>query len=325
MKPFDSFLAPQLHEFLCYRESLGYETERRTYRLRAFDRYLKQTAADWSSFQPAFFLRMRTDLNKQPAYTNKILTTVRVFFQFLIRRGYAEENPLQDIPPVKENTTIPFIFSPDQTHQLLAALCKTIRTTHQSAFLIDLAVYLAILLLARCGLRISEPLRLLKHHYRTDDGTLYIEKTKFKKHRLIPIPKTAITEIDNYLSVRKQLRPHEQNPYLLAGKHYQPLKVDQVRYRFHQAVKDIGLEQQRKTVGNMTFNPPVPHALRHSFAINTLKRIIERGDSPQDALHVLAAYLGHVNYRCTAVYLKIADAQSRNNLYDFTIWQDWKL
>ena len=67
MKPFDSFLAPQLYEFINYRESLGYETGRRSYRLRAFDRYLKQTAADWSSFQPAFFLRMRTDLNKQPA------------------------------------------------------------------------------------------------------------------------------------------------------------------------------------------------------------------------------------------------------------------
>jgi len=25
------------------------------------------------------------------------------------------------------------------------------------------------------------------------------------------------------------------------------------------------------------------------------------------------------------VYLRIADAQSRKNLYDFTIWQDWKI
>ena len=49
----------------------------------------------------------------------------------------------------------------------------------------DLAVYLAILLLARCGMRISEPVRLLKHHYRQSEQTLYIEKTKFKKDRLI--------------------------------------------------------------------------------------------------------------------------------------------
>ena len=325
MKPFESFLAPQLNEFVCYRESLGYETRNRRYHLLAFDQYLRHTAADWNSFQPSFFLRMRTDLNKQPAHTNKIFTIVRVFFQFLIRRGYVEENPLRDIPPVKENTTIPFIFSPDQTHQLMAAIGKNVRKT-EKYFLTDLGIYLALVLLARCGLRISEPLRLLKHHYRTDDGTLYIEKTKFKKHRLIPIPKALITEIDNYLSVRKHLRPDDQNPYLLAGKNQRPLNDDQVRYFFHRAVKDIGLQQQIKTVGNMTFNPPVPHGLRHSFAINTLASTIERGcDSPQDALHVLAAYLGHVNYLCTAVYLKIADAQSRKSLYDFTIWQDWKL
>jgi integrase/recombinase XerD len=324
MKPFESFLAPQLNEFVCYRESLGYETRRRRYHLRAFDQYLKQTAADWSSFRPSFFLRMRSDLNKKPAHTNKILTIVRAFFQFLIRRGYLEENPLRDIPPVKEDTSIPFIFSPDQTHQLLAAVCKRIRTS-QSSFLIDLAIYQALLLLARCGLRISEPLRLLKHHYRTDDGTLYIEKTKFKKHRLIPIPKIAITEIDNYLSVRQALKPHDHNPYLLAGKKDKPLSEYRVRSTFHRAVEDLGLKQQRKTVGTMTFNGPVPHGLRHSFAINTLASIIERGESPQDALHVLAAYLGHVNYLCTAVYLRIADAQSRNNLYDFTIWQDWKI
>jgi integrase len=324
MKPFESFLAPQLNEFVSYRESLGYETKRRRYHLRAFDQYVQQTAADWSSFQPSFFLRMRTDLDKAPNHANQILMIVRVFFQFLIRRGYVEENPLRDIPPVKEDTSIPFIFSPDQTRQLLAAVCKRIRTT-QSSFLIDLAIYQALLLLARCGLRISEPLRLLKHHYRTDDGTLYIEKTKFKKHRLIPIPKTVITEIDNYLCVRQALKPHDQNPYLLAGKKDKPLSEYRVRSTFHRAVEDIGLKQQRKTVGTMTFNGPVPHGLRHSFAINTLASIIDRGESPQDALPVLAAYLGHVNHLCTAVYLRIADAKSRNNLYDFTIWQDWKI
>ena len=323
MKPFESFLAPQLNEFVGYRESLGYETKRRRYHLRAFDQYVQQTAADWSSFQPSFFLRMRTDLDKAPKHANQILMIVRVFFQFLIRRGYVEENPLQDIPPVKEDTSIPFIFSPDQTRQLLAAVCKRIRTT-QSSFLIDLAIYQALLLLARCGLRISEPLRLLKHHYRTDDGTLYIEKTKFKKHRLIPIPKIAITEIDNYLSVRKHLRPLDQNPYLLAGKNHAPLHAEQIRYVFHNAVKEIGLDQGRRVIGNVNFSRPSPHSLRHSFAVNTLMKIKARGDSPQHALPVLAAYMGHSEYKYTSVYLRVTDAISRNHLLDFALWQKRK-
>lgn len=322
MKPFESFLSPQINEFIAYRKSRGYSTKRRRTHLLAFDRYVKQTGADWNSFTPSFFLQMRADLNKNPRHINKIFTLLRLFFQFLIRRGDVDDNPLQDIPLLKENTIIPFIFSSEQTDQLLAAVSKKIRKS-QTSFLTDLGIYLALLILAKCGMRISEPLRLLPHHYRRDDGTLYIEKTKFKKDRLIPAPKAVMREIENYLSVRQSLRPDDQNPYLLAGRGDKPLSAYRIRSTFHQAVKDIGLQQERKVMGNMNFNPPVPHSLRHSFAINTLQNIIQRGDPAQDALPVLAAYLGHNNYIGTSVYLKIADARSRKNLYDFTIWQEW--
>ena len=67
-------------------------------------------------------------------------------------------------------------------------------------------------------MRIMEPLRLLRTHYRSDDGTIYIEKTKFRKDRLIPLPKAVISEIENYFSVRESLLPYDKNPYLLADK-----------------------------------------------------------------------------------------------------------
>ena len=51
-----------------------------------------------------------------------------------------KENPLQDIPLLKKNTIVPFVFSPEQTDQLLAAICKRIRKT-KYRFLRDLAFY----------------------------------------------------------------------------------------------------------------------------------------------------------------------------------------
>ncbi len=66
----------------------------------------------------------------------------------------------------------------------------------------DLSYYMAVVLLARCGLRISEPLRLKLNHYRFEDKTIYIDKTKFKKARLIPLPQSVAIEIENYLAVR---------------------------------------------------------------------------------------------------------------------------
>ena len=323
MKNFESFLAPQLNEYLAYRQGMGYSIKVSRSHLLIFDRYLRRTNADWKSLQPFFFLEMRANLDMESRGTNRIISAVRVFFHFLLRRNYVAENPLRDIPFLKENNIIPFVFSPEQINQLLEAICNRLRKTN-SYLLTDLAIYLAVLLLARCGMRISEPLKLMRQHYRSDDYTVYIEKTKFKKQRLITVPKNAITEIENYLSVRKHLSPVDQNPYLLAGKKDKPVSEYQVRSFFHQAVKDIGLAQSRKTIGNVNFSQPTPHSLRHSFAVNTLKAIKARGQSPQNALPILAAYMGHSEYKYTSVYLRVADAASRKNLVDFSLWQKRK-
>jgi site-specific recombinase XerD len=320
MKPFESFMAPKFEEFLVYRKGLGYSM--RPYRsyLHIFDRYLKETKAEWSSFHPAFFLDMRAHLKMESRSVNRILSAVRVLFQFLVRRHYLGENPLRHIPFMKENTIVPFVFSPEQIDQLLEAICRGIRKT-KGHFLADFSLYMAVMLLARCGMRISEPLRLALHHYRRDDATLYIEKTKFKKDRLIPIPKAVVTEIDNYLCVRQSLQPHDHNSYLLAGQGLKPLTDRRVRYLFHQAVEEMDIGHPRKVIGNVNFNPPTPHCLRHSFAVNTLIKIKARGESPQKALPVLAAYMGHNEYKYTSIYLRVADALSRKNLLDFSLWQ----
>ena len=141
---------------------------------------------------------------------------------------------------------------------------------------------------------------------------------------MIPVPKAAMKEIENYLSVRQSLRSHEHNPYLLAGKNQDPLKAEQLRYLFRKALKEIGLDQERKVIGNVNFSQPTPHSLRHSFAVNTLLKIKERGQSPQHSIPVLAAYMGHSEYKYTSVYLRVMDALSRKNLVDFSLWQKRK-
>jgi integrase/recombinase XerD len=316
MKNFESFLAPQLKEYALYRQNLGYSKKNIRWSLLAFDRYLRQQNTDWDKLQPSFFLELRGKINKKPRTVNVILSALRSFFQFLVRKGICPENPLKDIPPVPERYFIPFVFSPEQTDQLLEVLCQRLRRS-EKYFLLDLALYMAIVLMARCGLRISEPLRLMRSHYRGDDGTIYIEKSKFRKDRLIPAPKAVMMEIENYLAVRKSLSPDDKNPYLLAGRKQKPLTDYQVRDLFHQTVRDIGLSRAKQGIGDLTFGSPTPHSLRHSFAINTLKRIKDRGESTQRALPVLAAYMGHRKYQYTGAYLKVKDAKHLSGLIEF--------
>jgi site-specific recombinase XerD len=301
---------------MVYRHQLGYDTYSLGWVLKTLDRYLLAQNAGPADLTPAFFLTLRANLHTQYKSINRVMSTTRVFFDYLLRIQYCQNNPLKDIPLLPEEHFIPFIFAPAQIDALLDAVCGRLRQ-NASHFVKDLGIYLAILLLARCGMRIYEPLRLKPHHFRADDNTLYIEKTKFKKDRLIPIPRVVAAEISNYLAVRHILWGADTNPYLLAASKQKSFYDELIRRRFHQAVNDIGLNQPRQTIGNTNIGAPTPHSLRHSFAVNTLKRIKSQGKSAQHALPVLAAYLGHSEYKHTAKYLKMLDANHRHNLVTF--------
>jgi integrase len=315
-KAFESFMAPQLNQFAAYRKQLGYEADAIRSVLLDFDRYLQKHAVDQSQLTPEFFLKLRASIHEDPNTVNRVLSGLRALFAFLVRRGLYRQNPLEDIPVRGQRYFVPFIFTMSQVDQLLQDVCQTIRH-HPRYFLFDVALYLSILLMARCGMRINEPLHLRPEHYRPDEGTLYIEKTKFRKDRLIPLPATVRKELDDYLRLRQLFDAENQSPYLLASKKQRGLHENQVRYVFHRAVDAIGIRQKRQIIGDMTFGKPVPHSLRHSFAINTLTQIKARGQNPQHALPVLAAYMGHRKYQYTGAYLKVNHAADRSGLIEF--------
>jgi integrase len=316
MSYFESFLAQQFDDYMVYRHQLGYDTDSLRWVLKTVDRYLAAHNAGPNDLTPAFFLSLRANLRTQYKSINRVMSTTRMFFNYLLRIQYCKHNPLKDIPLLPEERFIPFIFDPAQIDALLDAVCRRLRP-NAGHFVKDLGIYVAILLLARCGMRICEPLRLKRHHFRNDDNTLYIEKTKFKKDRLIPIPKALAAEITNYLAVRHTLWATDANPYLLAAGKQKAFYDGLIRRYFHQAVSDIGLKRPRQSIGNTNIGSPTPHSLRHSFAVNTLKRIKAQGKSAQHALPVLAAYLGHSEYKHTAKYLKMLDANHRHNLVNF--------
>ena len=317
MNKFKSFLAPQLQQYVIYRHNLGYAMKASLSHLKTFDRYLMQKQAQQVLLQPSFFIRMQTDLKIEARSVNNIIASVRVFFNYLVRTGAYHQNPLKDIAYLPENDIMPYIFSPEQVDHLLSTVSNQIRKASRRLYLKDFSGYMAIVLLARCGLRIGETLHLKLNQYRFDDKTIYIEKTKFKKDRLIPLPQSVVIELENYLAARHYLLADVDSKYLLANATGKGLTDHRVRTVFHRAVKDIGLKQPRKIIGSVNINSPTPHCLRHSFAVNTLNRVKKRGGSAQNALPVLAAYMGHSEYKHTLKYLKFIDAQQRLELANF--------
>lgn len=313
---FKSFLSQHLEEYVNYRKALGFKKSSLKSHLKKFDQYLL-TAAPQKELNACFFLEFRKNISGSPRTVNSTMSAVRGFYNYMVRTECAAQNPLQDIPSYKENAFIPFIFSRKETNEMMHAVQIRIRRD-KKYFLNDMMVYTAILLLARCGMRISEPLSLQLKHYRRHEGTIYIEKTKFYKDRLIPVPGEILDELNNYLAVRKTLFC-DDNPYFFPGKAGKHISANRIYPVFAQAVKDIGITESARIMDNMRFGAPTPHSLRHSFAVNTLKRIKDQGKPPQQALPVLSVYMGHSKYRYTAVYLKVTDAKHRQHLVDFTI------
>jgi site-specific recombinase XerD len=316
MKPFKSFLAPHLEEYMAYRIGLGYAQHPQRHILVVFDRYLRKQNVTWDQLQPSFFLKLRAQISAHPTTVNDTLTYVRGFFRFLVRKGLIDQNPVKDIPKLPKRHFVPFVFSEIQTQVLIETVGKNIRKK-EKFYLLDRGITMALVMLARCGMRINEPLHLERGHYRKAERTVYIERTKFRKDRLIPLPKAVFDELERYLSLRRTLCAHDQNPYLLAGRGRDAIKDQDIRFAFHRAVRQMGLSRPKQVIGNVAFGSPVPHSLRHSFAINTLNRIKTRGQCPQHALPVLAAYMGHRKYQYTGAYLKVKDAHHRTGLLEF--------
>ena len=323
MKPFESFLAQEIKKYLRYRQSLGFAPHPTISLLKTFDRYLAMRKPASTLLPPSFFLELRADLPLESRSVNSVLSAVRGFFRYLVRQGIYGTNPVRDIPRLPKNEIIPFLFSDDQVDLLLKNILKGLRK-NQRHFFKDFTCYMTILLIARCGMRISEPLKMKVHHYRPKEKTLYIEKTKFKKDRLIPVPLSVAAELENYLAVRKSLLGNQNSPFLLAGAKQKGISDDSIRGVFRKAVKEIELDQLRQVIGNTNFSAPTVHSLRHAFAVNTLKKVRLRGKSPQNALPVLATYMGHCEYKYTVKYLKMIDAEKRNQFFDFSVQQKEK-
>lgn len=319
MRTYKSFLADEIRKYITYRTGLGFSVRNTGRYLEIFDQYVVKHAFCIEDLKQIFFVNFRQSLlSKYEARTvNNIFSGVNGLVKYLIRKDYALEPPLANLSIIPERKFIPYIFSIEDTNRLLSAIQKDIRK-EEEYFFKDFTKYIVIALLARCGMRISEPLKLLRSAYNKSDGTIYIEKTKFHKDRLIPVPQATIPDLENYLAIRDSTIKKDYNPYMFPGNGQKKIHPNHIYEVFHKGVNAIGIHSPQKIIGDCKFGSPICHSFRHSFAINTLKQIKQTGKSPQDALPFLAAYMGHKKYQSTAVYLKAVDASHRKRLYDFS-------
>ena len=236
---------------------------------------------------------MRTFINSErrrglsPRSIQRLLSSCRTFFEYLLNEGQIKISPAQNISSPKLAQLLPKAMDADLVQRLLDFKPRGITEIRDKA--------LAELLYSS-GLRLSEICRLNLNDLDLKERTCIVVG-KGNKTRIVPVGRKAIQAIRVWLQHRSDLtttkKTNTEAVFLNnKGKRISPRSVQ------------LRLEKLCQLRGIPGINP---HMLRHSFASHVLE---SSGD-----LRAVQEMLGHSDIGTTQIYTKL-DFQHLAKVYD---------
>lgn len=210
----------------------------------------------------------------------KDISGIRALGDYLVRKGFWEENSALLLDKPKASRKLPKVLSVEQVDSLLDSIDKTSPSGIRDDALFEL-IY-------SCGLRISEAcdLKLANVHM---DERLILVHGKGDKERLVPFGERAYEKIMTYLTQVRPLFTGERNvPELFVNYKGEAISRKGVWKRFQTLEKKSGVTAK-------------VHTLRHSFATHLL--------SGGADLRSVQELLGHSDLSTTTIYTHVTDDQ----------------
>lgn len=211
------------------------------------------------------------------------LSSVRSFFDYLVRHREVGANPASGVRAPKQRERLPKTLDPDQTAQLFSERAESVIEVRDRAMLE---------LLYGSGIRLAELVDIDIRDLDLANGFVTVTG-KGRKTRVVPIGKAALDAIEAWLARRPEASGRE------------PLFTSRGRARM--SARNVQL-RLKKIAARTTGNDGVhPHLLRHSFASHLLE---SSGD-----LRAVQELLGHADISTTQVYTHL-DFQHLAKVYD---------
>ncbi len=233
------------------------------------------------------YLGARRDGGLSPRSAARALSTLRGFFRFLVRTEVLSADPTANLRSPSLWQTVPHALSSDEIEALLAA-----PDTSTTLGLRDLAM---LETLYATGLRVSELVGLTRDRVRLDPGFVRVIG-KGRKERLVPLGRSAISSIDDYLEHARSKLNQRRLPQLFLNHRGGPLTRQGFWKILRGHAANAGISSQVS-----------PHIIRHSFATH----LVENGAD----LRSVQMMLGHASLTTTEIYTHVARERMRR-LYD---------
>ena len=287
-------LDKEIKVFLSYLESIKQYSPNT---IKSYERDLLCLSSFLSSEYKSWKLvnehEIRTFINSErrrglsPRSIQRLLSSCRTFFEYLLNEGQIKISPAQNISSPKLAQLLPKAMDADLVQRLLDFKPRGITEIRDKA--------LAELLYSS-GLRLSEICRLNLNDLDLKEKTCIVVG-KGNKTRIVPVGRKAIQAIRVWLQHRSDLtttkKTNTEAVFLNnKGKRISPRSVQ------------LRLEKLCQLRGIPGINP---HMLRHSFASHVLE---SSGD-----LRAVQEMLGHSDIGTTQIYTKL-DFQHLAKVYD---------
>ncbi len=259
--------------------------------LQRLQAYLEQREIDdWTQVSytdVSGFAAQRHRQGRKSRTIARELSSIRSFYQFLIRRGALAKNPALDVRAPKSDKPLPKTCDPESLEQLL-------RVTDDSDDLLlrDIAIFE---LIYSSGLRLAELVGIDLDDIDLQQQQLVVTG-KGNKTRLLPVGSKAVSAVQRWLELRPQYCRDASQKALFLSKPGNRISPRNVQSRLNRLI-------QRQALGQKLS----PHMLRHSFATHLL-------ESSSD-LRAVQELLGHANIATTQIYTHL-DFQHLASVYD---------
>lgn len=225
------------------------------------------------------YLAARVEAGAHPRSTARLLSSMRRFYQHLVREGLSTSDPTRRIESPKLGRPLPKSLTESEVEALLEA-----PDCSEALGLRDRAM---LEILYATGLRVSELVALALPRVNLRQGVVRVTG-KGDKERLVPLGEEAVAWLEDYL--------REARPELLQGRAADAVFVTRrgeamTRQAFWYLIRRYAVKAGiTKTLS--------PHTLRHAFATHLLNHGAD--------LRVLQMLLGHSDLSTTQIYTHVA-------------------
>lgn len=221
----------------------------------------------------------------------RLISGIKSFYKYLLLEDVIETDPTSLLETPRIGRKLPEVLSIKEIESILAEIDLSKPQGRRNRAMLEV--------LYGCGLRVSELVGLRLSHVYFDQGFVRITG-KGNKERLVPIGRTAIREIRNYLPDRNSLarieKEHEDCLFLnRRGKKLSRVMVFSM-------IKDLAAGAGIKK--NIS-----PHTFRHSFATHLI-------DGGAD-LRAVQEMLGHESILTTEIYTHLDRQYLRDAIIRF--------